>query len=64
MIGAGTLYLRYTRTDPRLKPSWLWDVALVVSVGGLLLAGLWGAWPGLIAPLLRAVGLVACLTAW
>ncbi len=41
MVGAGALYFRYTRTDPRLRPSRLWDVALVASFAGLLVAGLW-----------------------
>jgi hypothetical protein len=59
MIGFGALYLRYTRTDPRLKPSWLWDAALVLSFAGLLVAGLWGAWPDFIAPVVRIAGLAA-----
>jgi hypothetical protein len=49
MAGAGALYLRFARTDPRLKPSRLWDAALVVSFLGLLVAGLW-AWPAFVAP--------------
>ncbi len=44
MIGFGALYLRHTRTDPRLKPSKVWDAALVISCIGLLMAGLWGAY--------------------
>jgi Mn2+/Fe2+ NRAMP family transporter len=43
MIGFGALYLRHTRTDPRLKPSKAWDAALVISCIGLLMAGGWGA---------------------
>ncbi len=31
----------------------LWDVALVTSFVGLLVAGLWGAWPDFIAPVWR-----------
>lgn len=57
MAGAGALYLRFARTDPRLKPSRLWDAALVVSFLGLLVAGLWGAWPAFVAPVLRAAGI-------
>ncbi len=44
LIGFGALYLRHTRTDPRLKPSKVWDAALIVSCIGLLMAGLWGAY--------------------
>jgi hypothetical protein len=58
MLGCGALYFRYTRTDPRLRPSPLWDVALIVSVVGLTVAGIWGAWPDLIAPCLRMIGLI------
>lgn len=44
LIGFGALYLRHTRTDPRLKPSKAWDAALVISCIGLLMAGGWGAY--------------------
>ena len=57
MLGVGALYFRWTRTDPRLRPSPLWDAALVVSFLGLLVAGIWGAWPDFVAPLLRLIGL-------
>jgi Mn2+/Fe2+ NRAMP family transporter len=43
LIGIGALYLRHTRTDPRLKPSKAWDAALIISCIGLLMAGAWGA---------------------
>lgn len=56
MLGAGALYFRFWRTDPRLKPSVFWDGALVVSCLGLLVAGVWGAWGDLIAPALRLAG--------
>ncbi len=59
MLGFGALYFRYRRTDPRLRPSPLWDVALIVSFLGLLVAGLWGAWPDFIAPFLRLIGIVS-----
>ncbi|MEX2112242.1 MAG: Nramp family divalent metal transporter, partial [Pirellulales bacterium] len=57
MLGVGALYFRYTRTDPRLRPSIWWDIALVTSFAGLLVAGLWGAWPDFIAPIARLAGL-------
>jgi Mn2+/Fe2+ NRAMP family transporter len=41
MIGIGALYFRYTRTDERLRPSAVWDVCLVISCLGLLVAGAW-----------------------
>lgn len=42
MVGFGTLYFRWTATDPRLKPSFLWDVALVISFIAFVLTGVWG----------------------
>jgi hypothetical protein len=57
MLGAGALYFRFRRTDPRLKPSLLWDCALVLSCIGLLVAGVWGAWPDFVAPVLRMAGI-------
>lgn len=44
MIGVGALYLRYTRTDERLRPKWWWDACLILSCLGLLIAGAWGAY--------------------
>jgi len=42
MIGIASLYFRYRMTDPRLKPSRLWDTMLVLSCIGLLVTGIWG----------------------
>ena len=42
MIGIAALYFRRTATDPRLAPSRAWDVMLVISCLGLLIAGGWG----------------------
>ena len=44
MIGVGALLFRWKWIDPRLQPSKLWDVCLVVSFIGLLVAGLWIVW--------------------
>jgi len=42
VVGVGAIYFRFKLTDQRLKPSRLWDVMLVVSFIGLLLAGAYG----------------------
>ncbi|WP_437185305.1 Nramp family divalent metal transporter [Planctomicrobium sp. SH668] len=42
MIGFGTLYFRYTATDPRLKPHWTWDAALIMSFIAFVITGAWG----------------------
>ena len=44
MLGFAALFFRYRMTDSRLKPSPLWDVMLVLSFLGLLIAGGWGIW--------------------
>jgi len=44
MIGIGALYFRYTRTDERIRPTLLWDVMLIISCVGLLIAGCWGCY--------------------
>lgn len=44
MLSGAAIYFRYTQTDPRLRPNWLWDVFLVISSLGMLVAGLWGAY--------------------
>lgn len=41
MLGGATLYFRYRRCDPRVRPGRLWDTMLWVSVFGLLVAGGW-----------------------
>lgn len=44
MIGFGAIYFRMKHTDERLRPSRVWDVALVISIIGLLIAGVWGGY--------------------
>lgn len=44
MIAAGALYHRYRSCDPRLAPAWWWDLCLIISFLGLLVAGVWGSW--------------------
>jgi len=41
VLGFASVYFRFTRTDPRLKPGRVWDTLLVVSFLGLLVTGLW-----------------------
>lgn len=47
MLGLAALYLRFTKTDAELRPGRVWDVCLVISFIGLLVAGGWGAWSSL-----------------
>ncbi len=44
VLGVAALYFRYRWTDPRLRPGRAWDLMLWISVFGLVVAGLWGAW--------------------
>jgi hypothetical protein len=43
MLGGAALWFRYRRCDRRIMPGRVWDAFLWISVGGLLLAGGWGA---------------------
>lgn len=47
MLGFAALYFRYTATDPRLAPSRTWDLLLILSCVGLLIAGAWGVYTSL-----------------
>jgi hypothetical protein len=40
-LGYASLYFRFNRTDPRLRPGRFWDLLLLSSCLGLLLIGLW-----------------------
>lgn len=42
MLGFAALYFRFYETDKRLRPGRLWDAALFVSTGALLIASVWG----------------------
>ena len=42
LLGFAAVYLRYTRTDRRLRPGLLWDAMLVLSFLGLTVTGVWG----------------------
>ncbi|MCA9090945.1 MAG: Nramp family divalent metal transporter [Planctomycetaceae bacterium] len=44
MIAIGAMYHRKYTSDPRLAPGRWWDVLLMLSFLGLLVAGVWGAW--------------------
>ena len=41
MLGFAALYFRFKRIDQRLRPGHFWDILLVLSFLGLLLAGGW-----------------------
>ncbi|HEX4132917.1 MAG TPA: Nramp family divalent metal transporter [Pirellulales bacterium] len=43
MLGGASLYFRYRRSDPRVRPGLAWDAMLWISFAGLLVAGLWAA---------------------
>ncbi|MCH2201522.1 MAG: Nramp family divalent metal transporter [Fuerstiella sp.] len=42
VLGYGALYFRYRETDIRLRPSRLWDLALITSCIGMLVIGSYG----------------------
>jgi Mn2+/Fe2+ NRAMP family transporter len=52
MLGVAALYFRFQKCDPRIAPGKAWDAFLWVSVVGLTIAGVWGAYSNL----LKAVG--------
>jgi Mn2+/Fe2+ NRAMP family transporter len=44
MIAAAALFLRYKRTDPRLRPGRVWDAFLWLSSLALLATAVYGIW--------------------
>ena len=44
MIAAAAVYLRYKRTDPRLRPGLVWDAFLWLSSFALLATATYGVW--------------------
>jgi Mn2+/Fe2+ NRAMP family transporter len=41
MLGFAALFFRYRRSDPRVAPGAGWDLFLWISVGAMLVAGVW-----------------------
>jgi Mn2+/Fe2+ NRAMP family transporter len=44
MLAYAASHFRYKMTDSRLKPGRLWDLLLILSCVGLVIAGAWGAY--------------------
>ncbi|MDA0833882.1 MAG: transmembrane Mn(2+) transporter [Planctomycetota bacterium] len=44
ILGFAALFFRYRRTDARLTPRLIWDIALIVSCIGMMVSGLWGVY--------------------
>lgn len=44
VLGFAALYFRYKRTDSRLTPRLIWDIALIVSCIGMTVSGIWGVY--------------------
>ncbi|MEX0726218.1 MAG: transmembrane Mn(2+) transporter [Planctomycetaceae bacterium] len=44
ILGFAALFFRYKRTDARLAPRLIWDVALIVSCIGMTVSGVWGVY--------------------
>ncbi len=59
MLGGAALFFRYRRCDPRIAPRKSWDAMLWLSVGGLLIAGGWGAWTKISALIEPFVGILS-----
>jgi Mn2+/Fe2+ NRAMP family transporter len=44
MLGFAALWFRYRQTDREIQPGKVWDVCLIISCIGLLIAGAWGVY--------------------
>ena len=44
MLGIAALYFRFNKTDARIRPSFAWDVCLIISCIGMGLSGGWAAY--------------------
>jgi Mn2+/Fe2+ NRAMP family transporter len=44
MLGFAAVYFRFRKTDAELRPTKIWDVMLIISSIGLLIAGCWGVY--------------------
>lgn len=61
MLGGAALYFRYRRCDRRITPGRTWDVMLCVSVAGLLIIGIFGAYVGVPKIIEQIIVLVSSL---
>jgi hypothetical protein len=41
MLGGAALYFRYKRSDENLRPGWLWDAMLWLSLAGFVIIAGW-----------------------
>ena len=44
MVAAAAIYFRYCKSDPRISPGRAWDIFLIISAIGMLIAGVYAAY--------------------
>ncbi|MBS0210599.1 MAG: Nramp family divalent metal transporter [Planctomycetes bacterium] len=50
MLGGMAIWNRYKHCDPRVAPGRLWDVMLWISMGAMVVVGVWAVYANLLAP--------------